>query len=250
MPQRSFLYTDVATTLRARIATGVYPSETCIPSIRELIDEFQVSAITIRRAMGELMHEGLVQGHQGIGVFVKGRPKIHRVLAGDPDNSVGDEIARAGFKPRLAEIEYSQIKANDVIASRLGVPSGTNIFRHQKMTYANEEPVALHILHMRSKLARSLREELGKAFIFRLLNERKIPIGTLKCEFSSVVLSEQYARLFNLQPGNPMLQVDYTPIGEDGAPVLLGQTICCADRFVFEVNLPRRRRLRKAPTFD
>jgi DNA-binding GntR family transcriptional regulator len=45
--------------------------------------------------------------------------------------------------------------------------------------------------------------------------------------------------LFHLSAGQPMMRVDYTATGSDGKPLLLGLTLCRADRFVFEVNLPR-----------
>src|SRR5258708_1145235 len=240
MSQRSFLYIDVAAEIRSRIIKGTFAPGSRLPSLSEFASQFDVRAITIRRALGDLMHEGLVEGHQGLGVFVKSVPRIHRVLAGDPNSTIGDEIARAGFKPRLAEIGASQIKATDEIASRLKVTVGSNIFRHQKVTYADEEPVALHTLYMRPKLAQALRDELSHLFIFKLLEDRKLPIANLKCEFSAVPLGEEQARIFRLQPGQPMMRVDYTHLDKSGAPLLLGQTICRADRFVFDVNLPRR----------
>jgi GntR family transcriptional regulator len=240
MPQRSFLYIDVATEIRSRVVKGTIAPGSRLPSLSEFVDQFGVSAITIRRALGELMHEGLIEGHQGLGVFVKAVPKIHRVLAGDPNRTIGDEIARAGFKPRLAEIGAGQIKATDEIASRLKVAAGSNVFRHQKVTYADEEPVALHTLYMRPKLAHTLREKLSELFIFKLLEDQKLAIASLKCEFSAVPLSEEQARVFGMQPGQPMMRVDYTHIDKKGAPLMVGQTICRADRFVFEVNLPRK----------
>ena len=240
MPPRSFLYSDVAAQLRTQIVKGGLAPGSRLPSLSELVEQFNVSAITVRRALGELMHEGLVEGHQGLGVFVKTMPKIHRVLAGDPNSTIGDEIARAGFKPRLAEIGFGQIKATEEIAERLKVPLGSTVFRHQKLTHADDEPVALHTLVMRPKLAQSLQDELNQLFIFKLLEDRKIAISNLKCEFSAVPLAEEQARIFRLQPGQPMIRVDYTHTGENGVPLLIGQTICRADRFVFEVNLPRK----------
>jgi GntR family transcriptional regulator len=244
MPQHSFLYSDVATALRSRIARGTYPPGSRLPSLAELIDEFDVSAITIRRALRELVYEGLVQGHQGLGVFVKTKPRIHRVLAGDPDRSIGDEIARAGFTPRITEIGFAEIKASDDIAARLRVRPGSRIFRHQKLTFADDEPVALHVLHMRTKLAQTLRKELAKMFIFRLLEKHRIQIANLKCEFSSTTLTEEHARISHMPAGQPMMRVDYTATGANGEPLLLGLTICRADRFVFEVTLPRRQETR------
>lgn len=242
--QRAFLYSDLVTALRGRIARGTYSPGSRLPSLAELTKKFGVSAITVRRALRELTYEGLVQGHQGLGVFVKTKPRIHRVLAGDPDRSIGDEIERAGFSPRLAEIDYTAVKADGDIAARLGIRPRTNVICHQKLTYANEEPVALHILHLRPGLARTLRRELSKLFIFALLEKHNISIANLKCEFSSTTLSEEHARHFHIAAGQPMMRVDYTAFGTDDKPLLLGLTICRSDRFVFEVNLPRRSKAR------
>ncbi len=189
--RRSFLYSDLLTALRSRIASGSYPPGSRLPSLAELTKAFGVSAITVRRALRELVYEGLVQGHQGLGVFVKTKPRIYRVLAGDPDRSIGDEIGRAGFVPRLAELTEGVIKADDKIAARLGLRPGAPIFRHQKQTFANDEPVALHRLHMRPGLARTLQKELGNVFIFSLLKKHNIPIANLRCEFSSATVTEE-----------------------------------------------------------
>jgi DNA-binding GntR family transcriptional regulator len=240
MTQRSFLYSDVAAEIRSRITKGTFAPGSRLPSLSEFVDRFGVSAITIRRALGELTHEGLIEGHQGLGVFVKPARKIHRVLASDPNNTMGDEIARAGFTPRLAEIGFDQVKATNDIASRLKVRAGSNISRHQAVTYADEEPVALHTLYLCAKLGRTLRDDLSHVFVFKVLEDHKLAIASLKCEFSAVPLSEQQARIFHLQAGQPMLRVDYTHLDKDGTPMVIGQTICRADRFVFEVNLPRK----------
>ncbi len=240
MPRRSFLYSDVATELRSRIATGTYSPGARVPSLGELMEQFKVSAITVRRALRELTYEGLLQGHQGLGVFVKTKPRIHRVLAGDPDRSIGDEIMRAGFTPRLEEIGYDEISADDGVSARLDIASGTRILRHRKLTYANDEPVALHVLYMPQALARTLRDRLADAFIFRLLKEHDIAIVNLRCEFSAVMLGEEHSQAFDLPAGHPMMRVDYTALGENEVPLLLGLTVCRADRFVFEVDLPRR----------
>ena len=240
MPQRPFLYVDVAAEIRSRIIKGTLAAGSRLPSLSEFVDQFNVSAITIRRALGELTHEGLIEGRQGLGVFVKAATKIHRVRPGDLNSSIGDEIARAGFKPRLAEIGFNQIKATEETASRLKVTAGSKIVRHQKVTYADEEPIALHTLYMRPRLAHALRGELGQVFIFQLLDRHKLSIASLKCEFSAVPLSEAQARIFRTPPGQPMMRVDYTHLDQNGAPQLLGQTLCRADRFVFEVIVPRK----------
>jgi DNA-binding GntR family transcriptional regulator len=95
-PRHGYLYLDVARRLRRRVEEGRYPPGSKLPSLADLCAEFNVSAITVRNALRELMQERLVVGRQGLGVFVKAREKIHRVLAGNPQRSIGEEIARAG----------------------------------------------------------------------------------------------------------------------------------------------------------
>jgi GntR family transcriptional regulator len=237
---RSFLYSDLLSALRSRIANGTYPPGSRLPSIAELTKSFAVSAITVRRALRELVYEGLVRGHQGLGMFVRTKPRIHRVLAGDPDRSIGDEISRAGFVPRLVEVDRRSITASDAVAARLGLRTGSPVFRHRKLTLANDVPVALHRLHMRPALARRLGAKLGSDFIFPLLKKHGIPIANLRCEFSASTLNEDEAKLLQMAAGFPIFRVDYTAIDPGGKPFLLGETLCRPDRFVFEVNLLQR----------
>lgn len=65
---------EVAATLRDRIARGVYPLASLVPSTSRMQAEFGVSSTPVRRAMDELTREGLVRGEVGRGVRVVGAP--------------------------------------------------------------------------------------------------------------------------------------------------------------------------------
>jgi DNA-binding GntR family transcriptional regulator len=240
LPRDGYLYLDVARRLRRRVEKGSYPPGSKLPSLADLCAEFDVSAITVRNALRELMQERLVVGRQGLGVFVKPRAKIHRVLAGNSQRSIGEEIARAGYTARIEELSYVEIKADAELSEQLRVRSGARLFRHEKLTFADDEPVALHAVTMVPALARKLRADLGRYFLFPLLVEHGIATASMRCEFRAVGLGEREARLMELPPGYPMLQVRYTPIKADGAPALSGMTIARSDRFSFEVDLPQK----------
>ena len=64
------LYHQVEQVIRHRIATGTYPPDGKIPSEYELGAELDVSRITIREAVGELVADGLLVRVQGKGTFV------------------------------------------------------------------------------------------------------------------------------------------------------------------------------------
>lgn len=235
-----YLYDDIAKTLRRRISEGVYEAGTKLPSVSELGHEFAVSAITIRRALRDLMQAGLVVGHQGLGTFVKKHACIHRVLAGSPQNSIADEIMRAGYTARLEELSYGEVSAGEDIAPLLGVAAGTLVCLHVKLTWADDEPVALHHVFLTRNLARRLRDGLGRDFLFRLLHNHGIKIARMRCEFGALAATDEQARLLQIPAGYPLLQVRYTPLSPQGKTLLVGKTIARSDRFLFEVDLPQQ----------
>ena len=235
---RDFLYRDVADKLRARIASGKYQPNTKLPSLYELVDEFGVSAISVRRALKDLAYEGLVYGEQGRGVFVKEKGVIHRVLAAKTDQSIGDEIARAGFTPRIKELNHERIKASEEVARRLKIKPGTPIYRHQKIAYADDEPVSLHYLFYPEPLADRLKDSIGNTFVFRMLENAKIKVAESRFEFGATGLSAEHADFFRLAPGTPMGLIYFTPLTRKREPILTGLTIYRSDRFLFEFDVP------------
>ncbi|MEV4672153.1 GntR family transcriptional regulator [Actinomadura sp. NPDC049382] len=61
---------QIANDLRERIVSGEIPPGRRIPSLTELEQEWDVARDTLRKAVGILRDEGLVETVQGLGVFV------------------------------------------------------------------------------------------------------------------------------------------------------------------------------------
>lgn len=61
---------QIADSLRAQIEDGTIPPGSKIPSTVELEAEWEVARETIRKAVNHLKGEGLVEGVQGMGIFV------------------------------------------------------------------------------------------------------------------------------------------------------------------------------------
>ncbi|WP_229398958.1 winged helix-turn-helix domain-containing protein [Micromonospora okii] len=63
----------IAQDIRDKIASGEYGPGDKLPSLRELIAHYGVSAEPVRSALLILQAEGLVEGHQGKGTYVTPR---------------------------------------------------------------------------------------------------------------------------------------------------------------------------------
>ncbi|MGY2491054.1 GntR family transcriptional regulator [Cupriavidus sp. CP313] len=73
-------YGVLAEALRQRIARGIWPEGTCLPSLNELAEEFGVARLTARQAVQVLVQEGLLESMQGRGTYVtRGRTPIKTI---------------------------------------------------------------------------------------------------------------------------------------------------------------------------
>ncbi|MGQ9681333.1 MAG: GntR family transcriptional regulator [Anaerolineae bacterium] len=73
------LYRQLIALFQRQIESGELRPGDMLPSLRQLCREHQVSTITVRRALQELVAQGLLHSQQGIGTFVTGRSRRTRI---------------------------------------------------------------------------------------------------------------------------------------------------------------------------
>jgi GntR family transcriptional regulator len=71
------LYAQIADELRKQIHLGSYEPSGLLPSEASLGAQFEVSRVTVRLAIGQLVQQGLVERQRGKGTFVKGKRLQH-----------------------------------------------------------------------------------------------------------------------------------------------------------------------------
>ena len=239
MASTEFLYRTVATELRDRIKRGIYRPGQRVPTEAELVREFRVSGITVRRAIRDLVLEGRLQGRRGAGVFVCERRRVVRSLGDDFRASLGDEIRRAGEEPGIRELACELVEAPEDVARRLGVRPGTRVYRHEKLVLADGEAVCIDVAYLPRRLGDRVKSGLAREFVFPILLARGVSIPSIDFTVEGDMLSEPESRLLGLPVGSFALVVNYTPLDTDDRPLMTGRSVSRADRFTYAFRLVR-----------
>lgn len=239
MASTEFLYRTVATELRDRIKRGIYRPGQRVPTEAELVREFRVSGITVRRAIRDLVLEGRLQGRRGAGVFVCERRRVVRSLGDDFRASLGDEIRRAGEEPGIRELACELVEAPEDAARRLGLRPGTRVYRHEKLVLADGEPVCIDVAYLPRRLGDRVKNGLTREFVFPILLARGVSIPSIDFTVEGDMLSEAESRLLGLPVGSFALVVNYTPLDTDDRPLMTGRSVSRADRFTYAFRLVR-----------
>lgn len=119
------LHEQVRSVLTHEIESGLYDDKGRLPTETELCERFSVSRITVRRAVGELESDGLVQRKQGQGTFIRLRRAVTTELAlgGFADNIVAGD----GVSDRVILLAEKE-KASAEVSSALGIGYGAPVF--------------------------------------------------------------------------------------------------------------------------
>lgn len=233
-----FLYAHVKSELRRRITSGEYAAGQRVPSESELVSAFRVSAITVRRAIRELIGEGLLIGRQGLGVFVGNNRRIVRSLVGDFKASLADNMRQSGAEPGIKPVDVRVERCDADIARHLRLRPGTEVYRYDRVILADREPVARGIAHAPRPLGDRIGPEAADEFLLPLLRRHRIRIARIDFAIEGGAAEDEDAAWLGLTVGFPLLLVRYTPIGAGGTPILTSCTRSRYDRFTYELSVP------------
>lgn len=69
------IYTRIIADIKAKVASGELRPGDQIPTVAELKAQYSTSVTAVRNAMLILRNEGIVEGHQGKGVYIRKPPE-------------------------------------------------------------------------------------------------------------------------------------------------------------------------------
>jgi GntR family transcriptional regulator len=143
------VYVQLRDRLRTAIASGAYHVGHALPSERDLASGLGLSRMTVRRAIEELVSEGLLEQRHGSGTFVRGR-RLEQTV----DRVIGftDEARHLGFTPGTRTLEIVPVPADAEVARALGYPPGTLVLAVRRVRTADGVPLALQVAHLRPDL--------------------------------------------------------------------------------------------------
>ncbi|AUJ23669.1 GntR family transcriptional regulator [Virgibacillus dokdonensis] len=113
------LYLQVQDILKERIINGVYPKGELIPSELELKDEFEVSLITVRRAVEQLSNQGYVEKKSGIGTIVLDNHAVSKLSKGQ---RFSEYLISQGFnlKKEFASLKIIKTTEGSILEKNFG----------------------------------------------------------------------------------------------------------------------------------
>jgi len=144
------LYYQVAESIRQNIAQNVYQPGQPIPTEVKLQEEFNVSRETVRKAVNDLVAEGLVEKIRGKGTYVAQYKIAHRIGS---IYGCTEEIIVRGMVPTTKFLETIEFIPPESMRHEMGLSTSVQVAKISRLRYANNKPVAILTSYVPTDLA-------------------------------------------------------------------------------------------------
>lgn len=235
------LHKQISDWLKQEIETGTLTADEKLPSENELSNKFDVSRVTVRRALQTLENEQLIYRCQGLGSFVTDQ-RTHQPFS--ILNDFSEELQGSGMEASSKLISFEQVDIADRrdLLSYLDIENKTIAVRLERVRLGDGEPIAYDITWMPIFYGQLIEGyDLEQTTIFQILeDEFDIPIKKGCYRFEASAGDEKLSEHLKVEPLTPLLlmnRISYT-IGEK--PVYYQQRYYRNDKMVFEIMAERR----------
>ena len=213
-----------------------------IPTQSELEAMFGVSRITVRKAVDELVSEGLLVRRQGKGTFVQSTKLTHELNA---ITSWTESLHALGYTPSTSNVEVDVMSAPKRIAKLLGLGEGEPVAKLRRVRLANGKPISLMVNYVPHALVPGLEERMhGRESLYDVLGQ---VYGLVPHVAEDTVetreATEQEADLLDIEPWSPVLCVTRVGYLSNGNPLELAMVTSRGDQYQYKVVLRGRVRV-------
>ena len=236
------LYQQIHHLIRHRIAKGEYTPGAQIPSEHQLCRELNVSRVTLREALRELVRDQLLVKIQGKGTFVSVDPP--RMLATVKYAGFLDELQERVLKLKITDVDMRPVPVTPELAATLELDPAVEIVRIRRLRHLDNEPFSFTVNYLPIEIGRRIREkDLHTVPLLRILqDELKIPIIHARETIEAAPADPEVAQRLAVPVLYPVLHMKRVMFTTRDRPFELVETYYRADKYHYSVNLVRVKR--------
>ena len=184
------LYHQIKQNLRELIESGTIKPETILPSEKKLSEIYSVNRLTVRGAITDLVHEGLLNRRHGIGTFV-----LNKKLTESLVRVIGfsERLQKEGHKTTSIVISQEIINAPISIARILNIDINSQIHKIIRIRLVDGESFRLETNYLsREKFPDLEKVNLENESLYRILAEKYQCQIVLNDEILEPILLTEY----------------------------------------------------------
>ena len=239
------IYETIYQDLKKKIEENTFAYQELLPSENTLIQEYDCSRNTLRRAVARLVTDGYVQTMQGKGVRNIYRPIDQTAFTIGEIESFKESAKRNGQRSSTRVLLFTELAITEKQAAITGFSAGALVWYLQRLHYLDELPLIINHNYFLCEAVPGLTKEIAERSVYDYLeNELHMTIVNSKRVMTVekiTEIDEKYLHL-NTEDYNCMAVVSSQTYNSDGIMFEYTQSRHRPDYFRFYENAVRKNR--------
>jgi len=230
------LYLQLKNALAADIHSGRYKPHERLMSERELGEKFKVSRMTVRQALTEMTHEGILYTQAGKGTYVselKIKQELERLTGFSQDMAARGSIASGRV------LEARIIPATLSLAAIFSVPANTELVLLSRLRLSDNIPLAIEVAYLLHQVCPGILDfDFSKESLYNILSTRyHTSLVRAEQTMESGLASPQEIELLQTTSPAPVLRIERLSYNEQNTLVEFVVSVYRGDRYKFHTTL-------------
>ncbi|MDR6868876.1 DNA-binding GntR family transcriptional regulator [Microbacterium resistens] len=227
------LYYQVSSRLEKAIRDGVIPSGARLENEISISERLGLSRPTIRRAIQELVDQGLLVRRRGIGTQVVQGQVTRQVEL----TSLYEDLVSTHHRPSTRVLVHETVPATSLVAEQLGVVEGSDVVYVRRQRSTDGIPVAVLENYLPPEFADITTAQLEAQGLYQVLRSRGVAIRIAKQRIGARRAHGDEAELLDIDKTGPVLTMERTAFDNGGRAVEFGNHCYRPDLYSFETTL-------------
>ncbi len=228
------LYFQLQENLTQKILSREWEPGARIPTEKELCEMYDVSRITVRKALDELEQMGYIVRRQGKGNYVSPNSMEQKL---SKFYSFSEEIKRLGRQETAQLLSFEIQEATAVQAKKLGLPVGARLICVRRLRLVDLSPYGIEKSRIPERLLPNMTSaEVQKIGLYKSLNLHGLYPNHAVETLRAVNLSAADAKLLHVKANEAAVNLERVTYA-DGDVVELCDSLIRGDIFTYTVDL-------------
>ncbi len=232
------LYYQLKALLKQQIQAGHLAPHTAIPSEPELVASYHVSRATVRQALTELTHEGLLYRQHGRGTFVA-EPRV-QVREGSVLSSFSDELRQQGKRPGGLLLKAELTRGTSEIRDHLRLLDEEQVIRLERLRTADDASIAYEVdclPYPRAAGVYQRANEVADGSLFALMQNEGVRPSLAEQSLTGDHATAREAEVLRIARETPGLRRSATLFDETGVPLATTEAFYPGNLYHVQVTL-------------
>ncbi|SKA76175.1 transcriptional regulator, GntR family [Caloramator quimbayensis] len=222
-------YIKLQNDIMDRIKKGEIKIGEKLESEREIAEKYNISRMTVRQAIGNLVNIGVLERRKGIGTFVCS-PKITQ----NNIMSFTEIVNETGLKSKTEVLNFRRCEKDEMSIPEL---KDECIYEIQRRRKIEDEVVGIETAYIPFKYISSIKIQDLEGSLFNFLKKQGLNIKLSKASIQSLLMSSAHYKLFETERILPLLMVESRYFDENNELIFIENSIYNCQVYKLNINI-------------